>query len=213
MLTMDQKTRTMNCWRIAVTSSPADSWTVELLFGEVGHNHNGVDAAHSIHNRSVGKFMSGDIGDFVRHFPQGFHKHVPSASILTQVYNWKKYYDGHLSKLSGYTKTQNDNAVVRGWRIARNAANDVEVRWKADPAMDKYWRGRDGGDQSIGFTMLHSHPSGIPPLVKPNVDIMRPEHLAELKGKMFMEVMEAQRLGPCVMWNYNAAKRGGEVPM
>ena len=42
---------------------------------------------------------------------------------------------------------------------------------------------------------------------------MQPEHLAELKGKMFQEVMDAQRLGPCVMWNYNAAKNGGEVPM
>ena len=194
-----------------VTSGLLDC--VELLFGEVGHTHNGVDAAHSIHNRSIGKFVSGDIGHFVRHYPYGFHKHVPSASILTQVYDWKRYYDGHLRKLSGYTKTQADNAVVRGWRIARNAQNEVEVRWKADPAMDKYWRGQDGGEHSAGFTMFNSMPTGVPPLVKPKEAIMQPEHLAELKGKMFQEVMDAQRLGPCVMWNYNAAKNGGEVPM
>mgnify|MGYP006901763808 CR=1 FL=1 len=78
---------------------------VEFVFGVVGHTHNGVDACHCTHNQKVGALFAGDIGHFVDNYKHVFNKFTPRASILTEVRDWKKYYDGYLRKISGFTKT------------------------------------------------------------------------------------------------------------
>ena len=103
----------------------------------MGHTHNGVDACHTIHNADVGKVMSGDIGHFVHNYDVAYTKNIANASILTNVYDFKTYYAKHMRKLAGFTKTEHDQAIVRGWKIMRNAKNAVEIRWKLDPGKEK----------------------------------------------------------------------------
>ena len=70
-----------------------------------GTTHNGVDACHCTHNQKVGAYFAGDIGHFVDNYKHVYNKFTPRASILTEVLDWKKYYDGYLRKISGFTKT------------------------------------------------------------------------------------------------------------
>ena len=186
---------------------------VEFLFGEVGHTHNGVDAAHKIHNADVGKVFSGDIGHFVYNYDVAFHKNVPNASILTQVYDFKRYYAEHMNRLAGFTKTPQDPAIVRGWKVMRNAKNKVEIRWKVDPALEEHWRGVLGDEHSPGFQILKSVPTTFPQLAQPSKEILSAEYLTQLKCPHMKETLLAQELLPCVKWNYDGAKNGGVVPM
>ena len=186
---------------------------VEFLFGEVGHTHNGVDACHKIHNADVGKVMSGDIGHFVHNYNVAYVKNIPQASILTQVYDFKRYYAPHMRKISGFTKTETDPAIVRGWKVMRSATNDVEIRWKLDPGQDPFWKGMDGTATGAGFRIYATHPANFPEPVAPQEEILKPEYLKQLKTTHMKEVMHAQELLPCVKWNYNGAKNAGVVPM
>jgi hypothetical protein len=186
---------------------------VEIIFGEVGHTHNGVDAAHKIHNADVGKVFSGDIGHFVYNYDVAYTKNVPNASILTQVYDFKRYYAEHMRKLAGFTKTPLDAAIVRGWKVMRNAKNDVEIRWKLDPGLEEHWRGVLGDVTSPGFRIFKSNPPNFPHLVPPNKEILSKEYQKQLKCSHMKEVMKAQQLLPCVKWNYDGAKNCGVVPM
>ena len=186
---------------------------IEFFFGEVGHTHNGVDAVFSIHNNAASARVSGTIGHFVKNFPHAFHKNVPHASILTEVYDFKKYYAPHYRPLAGYTKTIKDPEIVRGWKVWRNAENIVEVRWKRDPALDPEWLGRDGTAGSPGFVLRLSTPPGVPQPVQPAEKIMRPDHAAQLKGKMMQDHLEVNDLTEAIQWNFDAVQNGGVVPM
>jgi hypothetical protein len=167
------------------------------MFGEVGHTHNGVDAAHCIHNERVGSMMSGDIGHFVHNYKWGFLKNVPHASVLMEVYDFKSYYAGHLRTLSGFTKTPKDPSIVRGFKVFRNEDGEVELRWKADPAMEEEWRGENGLPGTRGYIIFASLPSGIPQTVKPNIMIMKEAHRNELRNPM-MRVMFVSSCHPSI---------------
>ena len=53
---------------------------VQMLFGPVGHTHNGVDANHNIHNTHVGGQVSGTLGEWCARLPQHFHVNAPSQN-------------------------------------------------------------------------------------------------------------------------------------
>ncbi len=141
---------------------------VELLFGPVGHTHNGVDALHKIHNQNVAANFSADLGHFVHNYPAGFatKEHgIPEASILTKIVDWKSYYAHCVRHISGFIKSQNDPILVRGFRIAKTSTGSVELTWKADPALEKDWRGASGYPNTPGFYMLKTTPEGLPTFV------------------------------------------------
>jgi hypothetical protein len=142
---------------------------VELVFGPVGHTHNGVDACHKIHNQNVGGCASGDIGHFVQNFPKGYSGELckrPQASFLERTVDWIKYYEPCVRKIAGFTKTKWDPHMVRGFRIARQQDNTVSLTWKMDPASEKEWRGADGFGGTTGFYMLKCAPEGLPAFVE-----------------------------------------------
>ena len=151
---------------------------VEILFGEVGHTHNGNDATHNVHNNSLGNHISGDFGHFVWNFrhPWQNPKTRPGAHVLDVVYNWREHYKGDMVRISGHVKGQFDKYAVRAFLIHRDAEGVVELRWKCDPATEKAWRGHDGDFPSGGIHMRKttktSPPNAIPAaknLVTPKV--------------------------------------------
>jgi hypothetical protein len=141
--------------------------SVELLFGPVGHTHNGVDATHKVHNQDVGRQTSGDLGHFVHNYVKGFSGELggklrPDANILVRTVDWKTYYKPVLRRIVGFVKSKHDQATVRGFRIAKQQDSTVAVHWKADPAIDEDWRGQGGYAGTAGFYMLLGQPIGLP---------------------------------------------------
>jgi hypothetical protein len=175
---------------------------VELLFGPVGHTHNGVDATHKIHNQNVGNCTSGDLGHFVQNYPKGFSGKdtlVPDASILAKTLNWKDYYKPHMSPLAGFAKSKNDPVAVRGFRIEREKTGTVSIRWKVDPALEQEWRGEDGFPGTTGFHVLKSAPEGLPDFVVPTKDNeLSTKSLNKLRNQNMFEVLDPQ--GPLHVW-------------
>lgn len=43
---------------------------VLLLYGPVGHTHNGIDADHKIHNQDLGAYTAGTLGEWVSKYHQ-----------------------------------------------------------------------------------------------------------------------------------------------
>ena len=183
--------------------------SVELVFGPVGHTHNGVDSVHKIHNRDVGGYLSGDLGHFVYNYPKGFSGDIskmPSVSILERTIDWTSYYSPHLRPISGFTKTKRDKAMVRGFRIARSAHNVVDLRWKVDPASEQEWRGAGGYPNTAGFYLLKSTPSGLPPFVIPTeISTVQKETAKRLLSQGMRDALAPQGLEACLEWNYAAA--------
>jgi hypothetical protein len=93
--------------------------TIHLLFGPVGHTHNGVDAQHRIHNVNCGKYPAGTIGQWCSLFPRIFTSRVPTPKYLRQVYDFRARYDKHSYTLSGFTKTANNPESAHGFKFGR----------------------------------------------------------------------------------------------
>ena len=152
---------------------------VYLVFGPVGHTHNGVDSNHGVHNNTVGAYFSGDLGHFVQHYWKAWATTPPQASYLEKILDWKTFLstslrpaaadidDGNMhGALAGWTKSSRNERAVRGFKVGRNTDKTIELKWKVDPALEKEWRGRDGTPGSRGFCMLKHTPEGLPSFVK-----------------------------------------------
>ena len=184
--------------------------SVELLFGEPGHTHNGSDAVHKIHNVDVGNCTSGDLGHFVSQYVKAWHSEAdrPHASVLDVMYDWKAYYNVYMRKMAGFTTSKTDPTMVRGWRVFRNTEGVVEVKYKVDPGTETLWRGVDGQPSSAGFSLLKAQPVGVPQVVPPKESIMTSFFRGQLKGGQMLEALEAHGLSPSMQYNYDCAGAG-----
>ena len=54
---------------------------VNLVFGPVGHTHNGVDSTHHVLNDVAGSFFSGDLGHFVQNFSKAWQGPPPRCKF------------------------------------------------------------------------------------------------------------------------------------
>ena len=192
---------------------------VELLFGPVGHTHNGVDATHKIHNVDVSAHIAGDLGHFVRNYTRGFSGQAalptPSASILGRIVDWKKHYDPLVRPISGFTKTSIDPPIVRGFRIARQQDGSVDLRWKSDPANEKDWRGESGFGNTPGFFLLRAAPRNLPLFELPSKELLtkaHAEHGTRLNSLQMRQALVSQGLEECVDWNVKAHMEG-KIPI
>ena len=189
--------------------------SVELLFGPVGHTHNGVDAVHKIHNVDLGAFFSGDIGHLVQHYDAVWGGGAPGASILQRVIDWKKYYKDVVRKVCGFRKSiKRDTDCVRGFRIARQANGTIDLTWKLDPADPNQpeWLGKGGFAKTAGFFVLKSKPVGLPEsepqLGAPATTKDMKDKLTAMRSNAMVKAMKAQGLEACVEFNCKALETG-----
>lgn len=189
---------------------------VVLLFGPVGHTHNGVDALHKIHNQNVAAAFSGDLGHLVQNYPSGFStagNGIPNASILGKTVDWISYYENCVRYISGFKKSLNDPVAVRGFRIARETDGTVQLKWKRDPALETEWRGRNGCANTPGFYMLKQTPEGLPKFVgaKGTTEGHR-EKCQKLLAEEFKNILQTRGSPDAAQWNYDAATTG-QIPV
>ena len=180
----ENKNATLLAWACDIVSQ---KWfnSVEFLFGEVGHTHNGNDATHKVHNCDLGRRDAGDLGELIWNyrFPWANESLRPRASVLDVFYDWDTFYEGHVTPLSGVTKTTHDTYIVRGFLASRGRNNLVDIKWKADPATDQYWRGHDGLEKSEGFYVLRNSPSGVPATIEGETQLQLPKYSNKLVSK------------------------------
>jgi len=184
---------------------------IQLLFGPVGHTHNGVDASHKVHNQNVGGYVSGDLGQFVQNYIKGFNgsnsegHQQPNASILGATLNWTAYYEPSVRRVVGFTKSKKDPVMVRGFRIMKQINGTVDVTWKVDPALETAWRGSSGFPNTAGFYMLRCAPRGLPKhVVRPQPSTSHMVSAKKLLATNMRSAMTNEGLQPCIDWNYKA---------
>ena len=152
---------------------------IELVYGPVGHTHNGVDACHKIHNEDTGRYFAADIGAYVSNYKKAYTRRIPKASFLGTVINWKEYFKDCLKTISGFARTRDEHkTTVRGFRVAKNKTGTVELTWKMDPASEDKWRGAGGfpaNETTPGFFLMKHKPTSWPEIIMPWTAITPPK--------------------------------------
>jgi len=158
--------------------------SIELLFGPVGHTHNGVDHQHQIHNEILGNFTSLNFVELVARFEQAWSmEHArPIPVVLDEQLDWENYYKPFMQPIGGHTNTPKDPVGVRGFRICRGRRGVVEVLWKTHAESSGKWRGADGNEGSPGFAILRGVPAGEPKVIPPATTIMDLKYYKQLTG-------------------------------
>ena len=207
----DNKNNTMYAWCSDLVRC---GWfdEVEMLFGEVGHTHNGVDAIHKIHNQDLGTYTAGCIGEWVSNYRKVWHKDLPEASIMDVMYDWDQYYRDHTRAISGVAKVKSDPASVRGFKFFRNVDGEPEMKWKLDPGLDREWRGVDGQAGSNGWFFLRGSVSGRPEEVVGNALCQTEERLKQMGSDQMQSNIAKDRMDGCMEFNIECA-RTGVVPV
>ena len=185
--------------------------SVELLFGEVGHTHNGNDATHKVHNVDVGNHEAGDLGHFIYNYQKVWSDPAtrPHASILDKVYNWVEYYarpEAQMRPLSGMTKTKYDNYAVRAFRASRGKDLLVDLTWQMDPATESGWRGADGHIGTAGFPVLAAPTTGVPQVVEGRQKLQKMRWARNILNQA--DLLAPFGLAASAEFNFNAARTG-----
>ena len=183
--------------------------TVELLFGPVGHTHNGNDAVHYIHNQLAGNYYSGTLMHYVQRFQQAWasERTRPTAAVLDAQYDWKALYAPLVDRLGGFTKTKHDPKIACAFQIQRAQTGSVEIRWKTNAA-DSQWLGMEGSSSGPGFITLTGKPTAAPSVIPPVTNIMSIQDYQTLTGANMMGHMVAADIGDAMEWIKEAAKHG-----
>jgi hypothetical protein len=95
---------------------------VEMLFGPVGHTHNGNDAYHYCHNQLVGNYEAVTLNEYVTYFNHAWHYDTtrPLPVVLETKYAWEKRYHGQLHRVSYYNETPNNPVPVRAFKLKKS---------------------------------------------------------------------------------------------
>jgi hypothetical protein len=190
--------------------------SIELLFGPVGHTHNGVDAIHHKHNVEVGKYFAGTLAHYIHNYGLVFKSPVtrPSASLCLIQYDWDEHYRNSTVKLSGINERHPETGALLsvGFKIARHG-NDplVRVYYTHDTCMTPRWIGVDrrqpGGE---GFVCLARRPSAPPRLIEQHRTARNDAVLKWVNHKKLAEQVMAngEYAGGCLDWVRDAATTG-----
>ena len=86
---------------------------VELLFGPVGHTHNGNDSVHYVHNHCAGNFNSVTLAEYLNTFVFAWEEDDtrPQPVLLDVLYDWDSYFKKHINKVQGFTNTRSPRCM------------------------------------------------------------------------------------------------------
>ena len=197
--------------------------SVEFAYGEVGHTHNGEDAAHHVLNECVGRHVALTLGEHVLNYEKVWDNPAgrPEAVLVQHQYDWKKRYASPqvVQRLAGFTKTKFDPEVVHAFKARRSQGGAVEVLWKKR-ASDTTWLGHDGrpamqadGRGSDGFMCLKKVPSAQLELAPWNAQLVDKSHVPELKGLALGNLFSGTYMQPeAQQWIITTVNKGRVEP-
>ena len=96
---------------------------VYLVFGPVGHTHNGVDSNHGVHNSIVGSYFSGDLGHFVQHYWKAWEKTPPQASYLEKILDSETFLSTSMRPAAADIDDGNMHGALAGW--TKSSKNEI----------------------------------------------------------------------------------------
>ena len=136
---------------------------VQLLFGPVGHTHNGNDAVHFIHNQIAGNYVSITPAELFLNYNYAWlsERTRPQPVILEAQYGWHERYAPYQNNVKGFTNTSKDPLYVRAFRFTWNADGVVVMHIKGSPS-SPVWYGIDSIPDGPGFVCLRGLPPGAP---------------------------------------------------
>ena len=117
---------------------------VQMLFGPVGHTHNGNDAVHYVHNQIAGNYVSITPAELFNNDKHAWpnERARPTPVIVETQWAWKERYKHCIQPVAGFTNTKEDKAYVRAFRFAKNEDNAVEMHVKGSPSQP-HWCGQN----------------------------------------------------------------------
>jgi hypothetical protein len=165
--------------------------TVDVEFGEVGHNHNGQDSAHHMLNAHVGKLQALTLGEEQLNYSTVWSPDkAPAAVIQGFAYDWTHRYavDAEYRRITGYMKTKVEKESANAFRARRLQNGQVEIVWKVR-AHDPTWLGHDGQPAaneydhsgSPGFIVMTAPPLTDMRLVTPSTHAVEPTYVKKVK--------------------------------
>jgi hypothetical protein len=143
--------------------------SVSMLFGPVGHTHNGIDAYHFCHNQLVGNFVSITLAEYIHRFQDAWRteRTRPRPVILETQYDWSAVYGPLTHRVAGFSKSTRCENPCRAFQF-RMAEGVVEMKVKTDPCQAKY-TGADNDANGRGFVLLRGIPTSVPQETPPSL--------------------------------------------
>ena len=142
---------------------------IQMLFGPVGHTHNGNDAVHFVHNNIAGNYVSITPAELFHNYKFAWHDATtrPQPVIVESQLDWGNRYLPYLRGVRGFTRTTNDVSYVRAFRFTRNECGQSEMHVKGSPSNPE-WFGMDSVPNAPGFPVLSGIPDGMPKYKQPD---------------------------------------------
>jgi hypothetical protein len=177
--------------------------SIELLFGPVGHTHNGIDAIHHKHNVGVGRYFAGTLAHWIHNYDEVFlsARTRPKATLCQIQYDWDEHYRNNAIPLTGAKKRHSMTGALLavGFRVAKQE-NDPMVRvcYTQDTGMKPRWVGADSRVNSLGVVCLARRPFAPPKQIPPHRTGRLDSFLSVLKNNKFVELMKDNGAGDCM---------------
>ena len=185
-----------NCVFAFATELVQKGWFdyVYLELRPPGHTHNGTDAVHRIHNRVAGDYTTLTLGHFVRSWKDCLRKDwsMPTAVINDAHLDFVTYYQKHIERVAGFTKTTTDPKSFKAFKFQwSRKVNQVEMLWKENADDTDHWLGADGKLESPGLFVLKTIPVGRPLVSKHKQKLMPQKYIEEMCSNVMLKQFKA----------------------
>jgi hypothetical protein len=170
---------------------------IEMLFGPVGHTHNGNDAVHYIHNQIAGNFCSITPAELFNNYNHAWHSERtrPQPIIVETQYAWSQRFAPLAVPVSGFTKTEKSPDYIRAFKFEKTESGLVAMQIKGSPTSDT-WYGVGSIPNGEGFICLKGAPPGYPLPKNPTKFKIKEEYVNRLNSDAVKKYCRDNGRGP-----------------
>lgn len=187
--------------------------TVELLFGPVGHTHNGNDSVHHCHNNIAGNFDSITLPEFLRQFQYAWinDRTRPIPVFFEDIYDWEAFFSEYLNAVGGFTATATSPLYVRAIKFEVGQSGLIEMHFKGSPSSPQ-WRGVGEPDEkypdATGLVVMRNFPGQTTPEILRHGQLSKYTELdiRQFRGQKLQEKAEIAGLRGSLEWMVDVLK-------
>jgi hypothetical protein len=183
---------------------------VQLLYGPVGHTHNGNDAVHYIHNQIAGNLVCITPAELFNNYKHAWHteRKRPQPIIVETQWAWTTMYAPCAVRVGGFKNDGvRDPDYVRAFRFCKDSHGVVEMFIKGSPAADA-WHGENSRIGAPGYKLLRELPPRPPLPKRPRDATLVKEYYNRLAGDKLRKFCNINGLGAMLDILLDMAKNG-----